>query len=255
MDLAAAEAAARDSHAAVLQGKRDMDHQWSQLTRSLGLPSDDRPKLRKGLVLPSTFDAGDESSLQTNLEQCRIDLMALRLGYESHEQTLRAAILDQFPKVNLGLNGASDNSNVQSVGLVATIDLPIFDRNQGVIATERATRQKLFDEYVSRVFDARADIATALGDLKAITAQIADAKSAIPNLQSLVSGYKTALDAGNADVLSYYAASNNLAQKRLTVFRLQQQLADNRIALEIAAGRYFPDPPTTQLSGGMEVGQ
>ena len=34
------------------------------------------------------------------------------------------------------------------------IDIPLFDRSQGIIATESATREKLFDEYVTRVFQA-----------------------------------------------------------------------------------------------------
>jgi cobalt-zinc-cadmium efflux system outer membrane protein len=248
VDVSAAEGAARDSHAAVLQARRDAEHQWFQLTRALGLPSDNRPRLRSGLTLESKFEVTDAGSLTADLENRRIDLLALHRGYDSQEQTLRAAILDQFPKINLGFNDASDNTNVHSIGLVATIDLPIFDRNQGVIAAERATRQKLFDEYISRVFDGRADVATAIADIKALNEQIADAAAAVPNLQRLVDGYKTAMDTGNADVLSYYQAWNNLAQKRLGVLRLQQQLADTKIAMELAAGRYFPDVPSTNPS-------
>ena len=245
VDQAAAEGAARDARAAVLQGRRDVEHQWLQLTRALGLPPEARPRLRAGLTLASRFDLPDGPALTADLEHRRIDLIALRRGYESQEQTLRAAVLDQFPKVNLGVDDASDNTNVHSVGLVATIDLPVFDRNQGAIAAERATRQRLFDEYVARVFDARADIATALADLRALNGQIADAEAAVPNLQRLVDAYKQAIDHGDADVLSYYVAWNNLAQKRLGMLRLQQQLADTRVALELAAGRYFPGSPAT----------
>ena len=246
VDVAAAEAAARDGRAAVLQARRDVEHQWQQLTRALGLPPDARPRIRSGLTLASAFDAPDPATLAADLDRRRIDLLALRRGYDSQDQTLRAAVLDQFPKVNLGFNYASDNTNIHSFGLVATIDLPIFDRNQGVIAAERATRQRLFDEYVGRVFDARANIATAVADVRALNAQIADAEAAVPNLQRLVDAYKQAIDHGDADVLSYYVAWNNLAQKRLGVVRLQQQLADTRVALELAAGRYFPDPATTR---------
>src|SRR5207253_2128247 len=108
------------------------------------------------------------------------------------------------------------------------------------IATENATRKKLFDEYIARVYDARADIGSAISDIYSINKQIADAEAAIPNLQQLVDVYREATDHGNADVLSYYEAWNNLARKNLDVLKLKQQLADNRIALEIAAGRYFP---------------
>jgi outer membrane protein TolC len=241
VDLSAGEAAARDGRAAVLQARRDVEHQWLQLTRALGLPANDRPRLEAGLSLPARFDPPEAQSLCRDVESRRIDLIALQRGYDSQEQTLRAAVLDQFPKVNLGVNDASDNTNVHSVGLVATIDLPIFDRNQGVIASEKATRQQLFDELVGRIYEARADIATAVADLRALNDQIADAQAAIPNLQTLVDSYKKAMDLGNADVLSYYVAWNNLAQKKLGVLRLQQQLADTRVALELAAGRYFPD--------------
>ena len=245
VDLAAAEGAARDGVAAVLQARRDVDRQWLQLTRALGLPPEPRPKLRPGLALASSFDVPDPAALTADLDRRRIDLRALRLGYDSQEQAVRAAVLDQFPRVNIGSNFLSDNGNVHSVGLVATIDVPVFNRNQGVIAAERATRQRLFDEFVGRTFDARADIAAAVTDLRAINGQIADAEAAVPNLQRLVDAYKQAIDHGDADVLSYYVAWNNLAQKRLGVLRLQQQLADTRVALELAAGRYFPDGTAT----------
>ena len=148
--------------------------------------------------------------------------------------------------VNIGTNFLSDNSNIHSVGLVATIDVPVFNRNQGTIAAEHATRQRLFDEFVARTFEARADVAAAVIDLRALNGQIADARAAVPNLEHLVDVYKQALDHGDADVLSYYVAWNNLAQKRLGVLRLQQQLADTKIAMELATGRYFPDGPTTR---------
>jgi outer membrane protein, heavy metal efflux system len=60
-------------------------------------------------------------------------------------------------------------------------------------------------------------------------------------LETLVSTYRDALEQGNADVLSYYTAVGNLAQRRLDLLKLKQQLVQNRIALEIAAGQYLPD--------------
>jgi outer membrane protein TolC len=183
--------------------------------------------------------------LTEDLEQRRLDLLGLKRGYQSQDQALRAAILDQFPKINIGFNRANDTTNVHTIGPAVTIDIPIFDRNQGSIAAESATRQKLFDEYIARVYDARADISAAIEDIQSINQQIADAEAAVPNLQHLVDVYREATDRGGADVLSYYEAWNNLARKNLDILKLKQQLADNRIALEVAAGRYFPDGPTT----------
>ncbi len=240
IDLAAAETASRDAHAIVLQTDRDVEHQLLMLKRALGVPWDTAIRVKPGLALSAGFTPPPESELLSGLEDRRVDLVALRQAYQAQEQTLVAADLDQFPKINLGFNRARDNTNVRSWGLGVSIDIPVFDRNQGSIASEKANRQRMYDEYISRVFDARADIAAAVSDILAINVQIADAQAALPSLQKLVDVYKEAIDRGNADVLSYYSAWDNLSQKNLDLLKLEQQLADNRVALEIASGRYFP---------------
>jgi outer membrane protein TolC len=154
---------------------------------------------------------------------------------------VRAAVLAQFPKVVLGFNPhSSDTTNVHTAGFGITIDLPIFDRNQGNIAIETATRQKLLDEYSARVFEAHSDIATAVADIQSLNRQIAAAEEALPVLQHLVDIAKEASDQGAADVLGYFQAKTNLSQKSLQIVKLKQQLLDSRIALELASGRYFP---------------
>src|SRR5439155_135292 len=150
--------------------------------------------------------------------------------------------LAQFPKINLGFNLARDNSDAKSFGPAATIDLPIFDRNQGVIASETATREKLFDEYVNRIFTARSDVAIALADVAAIDEQIAAAEAALPELENLVRTVREAVDRGSLDVFNLSAARGALYQKRIDVVKLKQQLMQTWIALEIASGQYLPLP-------------
>src|SRR5207244_1895661 len=125
-------------------------------------------------------------------ESRRLDLLALKSGYESQDATLRAAILAQFPKINLGFSTARDTTDVRTVGFGVTIDIPVFDRNQGVIATETATRQKLLDEYIGRVFAARSDIAVAIASIESLGSQIAAAETALPSLERLVQVYRQA---------------------------------------------------------------
>ena len=139
--------------------------------------------------------------------------------------------------MNIGFVRQRDDTNIQSVGFAVTVDLPIFDRNQAAnIPVETATQQKLFDEYVQRVFEARYDVYSAVDDLNAISRQIAAEQGAVPSLQRLIDTYRNALGEGNVDVLSYYSAVSNLTQKQLDILKLKQQLTDNRIALELAAG-------------------
>jgi cobalt-zinc-cadmium efflux system outer membrane protein len=247
LDLAAAETAAQDARAAVLVQEQALAHERLLLNRSLGVPPDAAMPVRVGAPLPSRLDPPAADQIVSGLEDRRLDLVALRKGYESQDQTLRAAVLAQFPKISLGFSAARDTSRVNTLNLGVTMDLPIFDRNQAVIANERATRQKLFDEYVSRVFAARADVAMSLQDIRSANDQIAAAEAAIPGLESLVRAYETALGQGNADVLSYYTARGSLAQKRIDLVKLKQSLIENWIALEIAAGQYLPtSTPTTE---------
>ena len=242
LDLTAAQDASLDAHATVLAQERDLQHQRLMLNKTLGVPPDAHVQLKSDIILPDHLNALPAASILSGLEDRRLDLLALKFGYQNQEQTLRAAVLEQFPKINIGFSRQRDDTNVQSLGFAVTVDLPIFDRNQGAIAVETATRQKLFDEYVERVFEARFDVYSAIDDLAAISGQIAAEQAAIPS-QQFMDSYQDALDRRNIDVLSYYAAISSRAQKQLEILKLKQQLMDNQIALELAAGEYLPALP------------
>jgi cobalt-zinc-cadmium efflux system outer membrane protein len=239
LDLAAAESASLDAHAAAAAQERDLSNARLALNKALGALPDADVKLNPKTSLAENLSVPSAQTILAGLEDRRLDLVALKLGYQSEEETLRAAVLEQFPKINIGFNKQRDNTNVDSIGFAVTVDLPIFDRNQGAIATETATRQKLFDEYVQRVFEARYDVYTAIEDLNAILRQIRADQDALPSLQRLIDSYRSALNQGNVDVLSYYTAMSNLAQKQLEVLKLRQQLMDGFVALELAAGEYL----------------
>src|SRR5262249_53482589 len=157
LELAAAQTAWQDAHAAMLSLEKDVAHQKLQLNRALGFAPDHEivlrhePDAQRQRLTPLQRDVVDFA------EQHRLGLLWLRRGYESQDQKLRVAVLQQFPKINLGFAAARDTMGVKTLGFGVAIDIPIFDRNQATIATETATRQKLFDEYVSRVFAAQSD--------------------------------------------------------------------------------------------------
>jgi len=240
LDLAAVESASQDSRATMLALEQDFERQRLGLNKILGVESQMKVHLRDGLTLPTHLDLPDEHDLLYNIESRRLDLLGLQQGYESQDAIVRAAILAQFPKMSLAFVRAKDNTNVQSSGFNVAVDVPIFDRNQGVIATERATRQRLLDEYNQRVFEARSDIAVAIADIRALDRQVAAGQEALPVLERLVDSAQKAREQGNADVLSYYTARNNLLQKRIQLIKLQEQLLEANTALEIASGRYLP---------------
>jgi outer membrane protein TolC len=240
LDLAAVESASQDSRATMLALEQEFEKQRLGLNKILGAEPEAKVALRADLILPTGLTPPPQRELFDSVESRRLDLLGLRQGLESQDATVRAAILAQFPKMSVAFVKASDTTNVHTTGFNVAIDVPIFDRNQGVIATERATRQRLRDEYNQRVFEARSDMATAIADIRSLNRQIAAAEEALPLLEKLVASAQTATDQGNADVLSYYTARSNLLQKRIQLIKLQEQLLEANTALEIASGRYLP---------------
>ncbi len=238
LDEAAAETAGNDAHASLLALQKEAEGQRLELNQLLGIPPATQPELQRGIELPAQLCLPPLDRLLAGLEERRLDLVALRQGYASQEAALHAAVLEQFPKINIGFEGARDTTNVGTLGFGITIDLPILNRNRGRIAVERATRRQLFDEYVNRVFEARIEVAKLLAGIEILNGQIKTALEAEPGLERLVSTYRQAVNLGQADVLSYYNAWNSLTEKRIEVLTLKRQLIQARLALELATGLY-----------------
>lgn len=239
IDVAAADAAVRKMHGLVLTAEQQREQEQLALNQSLGIPVQENISLEKGIEPSAPENLPSGAELIDGIEERRLDLLALKSGYQAQEERLRGAVLAQFPKINIGFAHARDNTDVISTGFGITIDLPLFDRNQGAIAVEDATRTKLFDEYAARLFEARGEVARLVADMGALQKQVKAAQQSIPVLQDVVDSYRTALLQGNADVLTYYNARSDLTNKRLELLDLKRQLADMGVALEIAAGRYL----------------
>jgi outer membrane protein, heavy metal efflux system len=240
LDYAAAESASQESRAAALGLEQDFAKQQLSVKKTLGLEPTATVELRAGINLPTRLGVPDERATMEGVETRRLDLLALQRGYQSQDATVRAAILAQFPKLAVGFAKASDTTNVHTEGFAISVEVPIFDRNQGVLATERATRERLRDEYNQRAFEARSDIAAAIADIRSLNRQIAAAEEALPIFERLVRSAETAMNEGNTDVLAFYTARNSLLQKRVQLVKLKEQLLEAESALEIASGRFVP---------------
>lgn len=237
-DLAPAEAAANQAQADRLLLEQQQTDARLALNQTLGLPPTATVRVRSGRDLPDVRSAERlaAEAAAADYQNRRLDLIALRLGYQSQEATLRAAVRGQFPKISLGITRASDNAELKSLGPNAVADLPFFDRNQGNIAIEKATRQQLLDEYTARVYEARADIAKAAADLRFTAQRAAAASAAIPNLERLAASYGNQLNQGRVDVLVVYEARQSANAKRLEQEKLEGDLAGLMIAVELATG-------------------
>ena len=239
LELDAAKKAYQQALNKVLILESEKEHERHALNQVLGIPPENRVLLQRDMRLSSWKNLPTTQKIMNGLEDRRLDLLALKKGYESQEAQVRTAILSQFPKINIGLNHARDTGDVITTGFAATIDLPFFDRNQGQIAVERASRKQLFDEYIARVFEAHSKIATILGDMRFLKKQIGATEKSFRISTQLLQTYKKALEEGNADILVYNTARDETDNLQLKIFQLKRDLSDMGIALETAAGEYI----------------
>ncbi len=239
VDRTAAQAALDKAHNTVLVAKQQYEQERLSLNQSIGFPPDMPVILRADLTLPSIEHIPSLQEMMEGLEARRLDLVALKLGYKSEEARLRGAILAQFPSLVFGVSRARDTSDVGTTGISIGLPIPLFDRNQGKIAIEKATRAQLFDEYMARLFEARSTIATTLADLRSIEEQIDAAEHSIPVAGKLVETYRIALLEGHADVITYYGALGDLFARQVDLLNLKKDLCNRTIALEIASGQFY----------------
>ena len=239
LDLDAVDAAVRRIHTVVLETGQELKRERLALNDVLGFPPDSKVPLSKDIQPPAFKSLPDLQEIMDGLQGRRLDLLALRMGYRSREANLRAAVRAQFPSIGLGFSHARDTGNVVTTGFSISIELPFFDRNQGRIAIEKATRRQLYDEYLDRVFQARADAAKILADIGWVEKQADAEDKAVEALERLVRASYNGFLEGNVDALSYYAEVERLFSRRLQALKLRQDLADLHIALEITAGEFL----------------
>jgi outer membrane protein TolC len=236
----AAAALVQKRRAALLATEASLVSEFGFLREAIGVPADASLRIvaeppRQSPPLPSADEVADA------VDHGRLDIAALRAGYASEEAKLHAAVLSQFPKIGLGITRARDTTDVGTIGFGITLDLPIFDRGQGRIAVEKATRQQLFDELAARSFEARSDAQRARAELATTGPQVEQARRTADRLSALANRLGEARVRGDADIVQLAQARNDAAEATVDLMRLQQQEAELRIALDVATGQLIGD--------------
>lgn len=227
----------------------DLERQTNQnrhdLNALLGLAPEVEVPLRGAATLPALDEAAVNAALP-DLARRRPDLIALEAGYRAQDQRYRGAILAQFPALNVGLTRARDSSNVYSTGIGITLSLPVFNRNRGNIAIERATRQKLRDEYRLRLNKSVDEIHRILDEQRINARQLAEVTHGIDDLTLASKRAESALQANNLDALAFAGLQANLLAKEIEQVNLQQAMLEQQVALQTLVGGAVPSRSTPE---------
>lgn len=223
----------------IADAEKQQNQSRHDLNTLLGLAPTVEVPLKKETALPE-IDGAAMRAIMDSLPARRPDLLALKSGYQAGDQRYRAAIIAQFPAINIGLTRARDTSNVSSQGFNVSLSIPIFNRNRGNIAIEKATRQRLHDEYQQRVNAAYADVDRLLHEQEINTGQLRSAQDGLRQLERQRAATMQAFAAGNLDTLVLMNIETSLLAKQTEAISLEQSMLEQRVALLSVVGGELP---------------
>ena len=218
----------------------------------LGLDSAVRLELVDEIALP-TLDAEAIRAQLPDLANRRPDLIALQLGYRAQEEKVRGAVLAQFPLFALGASYGRDTSNVKTLGPQITMDLPIFDRNQGNIDQEHATREQLNAQFAARLIAAKSEVEAMLADQTLLRKQLDDKRALLAQMQPMAARVQAAFQQGDLDERSYVDLLASRNAKQQEILALQLVLLEQQVAIATLVGAGMPHaqmPGTTSTTQG-----
>lgn len=221
-----------DAQRKLAQNRHDLD-------TLLGLDASARPKLVGDADVP-VIDSERVRDAMADLPHRRPDLVALEAGYRSEEQKYRSAVLAQFPLLTVGYNRQRDTSGIYSGGPTISLSLPVFSGNRGNIAIEKATRQRLYDDYQGRLASARSDIDAILDDRALAEHQLVQVRQSVAELTRVTAHSQAAFSAGNIDMLTYATQRDALLSKRLEELGIEQSLMEQQVNLQSLLGGDIP---------------
>jgi len=232
-DAESARIAAFDAADRLRTAERDLLAARQGLAKLLGLLPDTSLALAT-LALPPEPPSAEH--LFELAKAGRTDLAALRAGYGMQEAALHKAVLDQFPALNLTVTGNRDSAGNFLLGPTVDFTLPLWNRNRGGIAVERATREALKSEYEARLFQTRAEISAAWAGIALARRQLADAEAGLPTLRRQAAVSDRAASRGDLSRAVAMTSSQQLRDRLLVIAQARLAIQEQTIALELLSG-------------------
>jgi outer membrane protein TolC len=217
-----------------------------ELNRIIGLPpayalqisAPDQP-------VPFTIyeELGDED-LDRRLLAGNAALRAAAAKYQRAEQDLRLAIARQYPGLGLGPALEREVNGDATLGLGFAFEIPLFDRNQGEVAEQRAARARVRAEYLALLhntraaaFDARAKLQRARAELES---QAGETGLLIRSVEDL---FESALRARELTIFEWIAARDRVLEAQRALLEALIQHERMRIEFETATGMPLSQAP------------
>lgn len=211
----------------------------STLVRMLGLPPNFLLVLTGESEPLEVADRADptDAELDRRLLEARTDLQVLADAYQAAEGELRLACARQFPLLRIGPSFERDVEGSQGLGMAGSVELPLFDRNQGEIAEKLAARDRARVEYVARLHELRATAFAAREALRAAREEVARERAeTLPLVERTEALFEAAFRAREMTVFEWLAARGRAVQARSDLSRAIARYALAAVELDVVLG-------------------
>ena len=228
-----------DAENKLRQAQQNASTTRHHLDQLLGL----QPSVRLHLIGPNTSQALSKEQFQAALSALahrRADLLALRAGYQAQEQSLREAILAQFPNLSAGVTYSRDPiEGANDFGPNITLSLPIFNRNRGRIATQRATRAVLCQTYQARLDQAAGQAHQVWQAMNIMQKQLGEFDRRLAVLRKTAAAAEQAFERADVSAALYLSLESSLLTMEAEEIQLRASLAAARADLDALLGLPF----------------
>lgn len=167
----------------------------------------------------------------------RSDLRTRVAEYQRAEQDLRLAVAQQYPNLSLGPTYEKDIEGSQGLGLGASIEVPLFDRNQGGIAEKVATRERKGAEYIATLHNLRAQAFEARAQLRRARAEVElEQSEVLPLVQRTDVLFEAAFRAKELSIFEWLTVRARAVQARRDLLDALTRYASAVVELDSATG-------------------
>ena len=193
---------------------------FQELNRLMGLPPLYELTLRTPMAnLEYRPVTADLTSLETQMLDQRPELQAAKQEYEQAEQAVRISRYQRWPWFQLGpafrREETEANHAASEIGPAFGLELPIFNFNRGAIMSAEAERDRLYQSFVSKTHESRAEMNEAYRSLKAqeqlITLFQSDIRPALEENRQLT---ETGLQLKDLNLLQILAAQDRVLRSQ-----------------------------------------
>jgi len=241
--LAESESVELERRARQLNGQRKQAIQ--KLNRLIGLPPNHSTQLQKP-EKPLAYIplSGDVDRFAEKLRIQRPDLRQAEQSYLGSEKELQIAIRKQYPRLRLGPSYEhGDGESLAGGGL--SLEIPVFNLNQGEIAVRMAERDQMHQAYVALLHQARGRLHDTWSRLETLNDELGFYFSDVaPRLARSLDLTGQAFKAGQFDILRVLIVQNRVLNSKRQILEALRGYHRSRIDLIEIIGPVLNTKPT-----------